>query len=166
MWTATSTFLRNSPFVGNASMEPIGPWTHLVHPGMLRRCKVTGHAGHGMCHQHVSCVFCCKKTTGDTRHRLFDSCHAAKPLDFGVLYPLKGKHRLCLMLDLGSWWVLAPQWAQWTVRNQGGLSCLPVTVADRPTGKGDLTDAHALYVYIYIYTYVCVQHNDKDMKVY
>jgi hypothetical protein len=79
--------------------------------------------------------------------------HAAKPLDFRVLYPLKGKHRLCLMLDLGSWWVLVPQWAQWTVRNQRGLSCLPVTVADRPTGKGDLTDAHALYVYIY--TCVC-----------
>ena len=75
---------------------------------------------------------------------------------FRVLYPLKGKHRLCLMLDLGSWWVLVPQWAQWTVRNQGGLSCLPVTVADRPTGKGDLTDAHALYVYIYIYIYIYI----------
>ena len=52
---------------------------------------MTGHAGHGMCHQHVSCVFCCKKTTGDTRHRLFDSCHAAKPLDFGGTVPIKRK---------------------------------------------------------------------------
>ena len=75
---------------------------------------MTGHAGHGMCHQHVS--------SGDTRHRLFDSCSVAtccQTIGFWGTVPIKRKTPAVSYAGPGV--LVGGPPAQWTVRNQGGV---------------------------------------------